>query len=125
MEIGLSVIAYRSAVQSSTGFTSYYLLYGKGMRLPLDIIYRPPLTEKSRAEYANDVRCTLEQAYDTVREKLYLAHERQKDYYNRRSHSSRYQSGDSVWLFNSVIQKGVAPKFYEPSTGQFKVTKRL
>ena len=45
LKIGLLLMAYRSAVQSSTGFTSYYLLYGKEMRLPLDIIYRPPLTE--------------------------------------------------------------------------------
>ena len=95
------------------------------MRLPLDIIYRPPLTEKSRADYANDVRCTLEQAYETVREKLHLAHERQKDYYDRRSHGSRYQSGDSVWLFNPAPQKGVAPKFLEQWTGPYKVTKRL
>ena len=58
-------MAYRSAVQSSTGFTSYYLLYGKEMRLSLDIIYRPPLTDKSRADNAHDVRCTLKQAYET------------------------------------------------------------
>ena len=50
-------------------------LYGKEMRLPLDIIYREPLTEKSRADYANHVRCILEQAYDSEREKLHLAHE--------------------------------------------------
>ena len=81
------------------------MLYGKEMRLPLDIIYRPPLTEKSRADYANDVRFTLKQAYETVREKLHLAHERQKDYYDRRSHGSRYQSGDSVWLWNPAPQK--------------------
>ena len=115
-------MAYRSAVQSSTGFTSYYLLYGEEMRLPLDLIYRPPLTEKSRAYYANEVQCTLEQVYETVRKKLHLAHERQKDYYDRRSHGSRYQS---VWLWNPAPQKRVAPKFHEPWTGLYKVTKRL
>ena len=72
LEIGLSLMAYRSAVQSSIGFTSYYLLYEKKMRLPLDIIYRPPLTENSRADFANDVRCKLEQAYETVRENFIL-----------------------------------------------------
>ena len=44
LELGLCLMAYRSAVQSSTGYTSYYLLYGKEMRLPLDIMYRPPGT---------------------------------------------------------------------------------
>ena len=83
-------MAYRSAVQSSTGFASYYLLYGKEMRLLLDLMYRHPLTKKSIDEYANDVRSILEQAYVTVREKIHFAHERQKDYYDRRSHGSRY-----------------------------------
>ena len=40
LELGLCLMAYRSAVQFSAGYTSYYLLYGKEMRLPLDIMYR-------------------------------------------------------------------------------------
>ena len=40
--IGLTFMAYRSAVQASTGYTPYFLLYGREMRLPLDVIYRPP-----------------------------------------------------------------------------------
>ena len=60
------------------------------MRLPLDIIYLPPLTEKLCADYVNDVRCRLERAHETGRDKLHLEHERQKDYYNRRIHCSRY-----------------------------------
>ena len=60
-----------------------------------------------------------------LREKLHLAHERQKDYYDRRSHGSRNQSGDSVWLWNPAPHKVVAPKFHEPWTSPYKVTKRL
>ena len=81
------------------------------MRLPLDIIYRIPLTKKSRSEYANDVRYTLEQAYETLRDKLYPAHERRKDYYDRHRYCSLYQSGDSVWLWNLAPHKNFAKSF--------------
>ena len=113
------LMAYRSTVQSSTWLTSYYLVYGKNIRLPFDIIYRLPLTVKSCADYANDVRCTLEQAYETVREKFYLAHERQNDYYDRRSHGSRYLLGGSVWLWNPAPQEKVALIF--TSRGQARI----
>ena len=74
LEISLMLMAYRSAVQSSTNFTSYYLLYGREMRLPLDIIYRLPVAETSLAENANDVRRTLERTYEMVSNEMHLAH---------------------------------------------------
>ena len=40
-------MAYRSAVQASTGYTPYFLLYGREMRLPLDVIYRLPERDQS------------------------------------------------------------------------------
>ena len=57
--------------------------------------------------------------------KNFIWRERQKYYYDRLTHGSRYQSGDSVWLWNPAPQKGVAPKFHEPWTGPFNVVKRL
>ena len=50
LELGLTLMAYRSTVQSSTGFTPYFLLYGKEMRLPLDIVYRPSSQDLSRTQ---------------------------------------------------------------------------
>ena len=95
------------------------------MRLPLDIMYRPPGTEQTRTEYVRELRTSLQDAHGTVREKLRLAQQRQKDYYDRRTHGERVKPGESVWLYSPVIPKGVAPKFHEPWTGPFKVTKRL
>ena len=125
LELGLTLIAYRSAVQSSTGYTPFFLLYGREMRLPLDIIYRPPNQDKCHSEYVQSVRSTLETSYETARERLNLAHNRQKDYYDRKTHGLRFKPGDSVWLWSPVVEKGVAPKFHVPWTGPYKVTKRL
>ena len=67
----------------------------------------------------------MERDYDTERSKLQLAHKRQKDYYDRRTWGERFKPGDSVWLWSPAVKKGIAPKFYEPWTGPYKVTKRL
>ena len=95
------------------------------MRLPIDIMYRSPNQEVTRSQYAQEVRDTLQNAYSAAREKLLIAHKRQKDYYDRRTQGTRYSVGDSVWLRSPVPKKGVAPKFHEPWTGFFEVSKRI
>ena len=118
-------MAYCSAVQVSTGYTPYFLLYGREMRLPLDVIYRPPERDQPRTDYAIEVRKTLDQAYKVARDHPQLAHKRQKDYYNRRTRGKRFKQGESVWIHTPVIEKGVAPKLNEPWTKPFKLKKQL
>ena len=84
LNLGLVLIAYRSAVQSSTGFTSHFMLFGREMRLPLDVMYRPPEASHARFEYPNELCKTLANAYKQAKERLHLAHKRQNDYYDRR-----------------------------------------
>ena len=47
-------------------------------------MYRPPEASHSRFDYPNEVRKTLTDAYTRARERLHLAHKRQKDYYDWR-----------------------------------------
>ena len=41
LRIGLALMAIRSAVQSSTGFSQHSLMFRREMRLPADLIYDP------------------------------------------------------------------------------------
>ena len=88
-------------------------------------MYRPPEASLTRFDYPNEVRKTLVDAYKHARNRLHLAHKRQKDYYDRRMSGIRFAPDDLVWLWSPVLEKGVAPKFYEPWTGPYMVTKRL
>ena len=97
LNIGLALMAYRSAVQVSNGCTQYFLLYGRIMRAPLDIIYRPPKCYQFRTEYAIEMRKTLYTAYEVSRDDLQLGHKRQKDYYDRCTRGKRFKQGKSVW----------------------------
>ena len=125
LNIEVTLMAYRSAVHASTGYTPYFLLYGREMRLLLDLIYPPPERDQSRTDYAIELSKTLDQEYEVARDQLQLAHKRQKDDYNRRTRGKRFIQGESVWLHTPVLEKGVAPKFHEPWTRLFKVKKQL
>ena len=54
LNVGLVLIAYRSVVQSSTCFTPHFMLVGREMQLPLDVMYRPP--EASHTRFATRTR---------------------------------------------------------------------
>ena len=94
LNIGLTLVVYCRALQGSTGYTPYSLLDGREMRLPLDVIYRPPESDQSRTEHAIEVRKMLYQAYDVARDHLQLAHKRQNDYYDRRTRGKRFKQGE-------------------------------
>ena len=78
LNIELAFMAYRSAMQASIGYTSYFLLNGRTMRLSLDVIYLSFERYQSRTENAIKVRKTLDQAYDVARDHLQLEHKRPK-----------------------------------------------
>ena len=125
LNLSLALMPYRNAVQTSTGFTPHFLMYGREMQLPIDIKYRSSNHKVSRTQYAQKVRDTLQNAYSAAREKLLVVHKRQKDYYDKRTQGTRYSVGNSLCLWSSVPKKGVATKLHEPWTGLFEVSKRL
>ena len=59
LKLGLVLIANRSTIQSSTGFSQHFMLFGPEMRLPLDVMYRPPEGIYTRYDYPSEVRKTL------------------------------------------------------------------
>ena len=42
VKLSYVLMAYRSSVHESTGFTPHYLVFGHEISLPLDLMYRPP-----------------------------------------------------------------------------------
>ena len=71
------LMAYRTAVHESTGFSPYHLVFGRSPKLPLDIMLgRVTDDEKATSlpEYVQDLHRSLEESFKLARENLTLSH---------------------------------------------------
>ena len=120
-------MAYNTSVQATTGYSPFYLMFGRKARLPVDIMFptEKPATNVSYGEYAKAMRETMEKAFHTVREHVGDKQERQKEFYDQKCHGKPFQTGDLVYLHSPVAPRGQAKKLHHPWTGPWRVLKPL
>ena len=101
--LGACVMAYRNSEHISTGYTPLTLMFGREMRLPLDVMVGGPETAPDPyGEYVSQLNNRLSNASQDVREQLKTAQQRQKEYFDRGVKAHLYQPGDQVSLFKEV-----------------------
>ena len=101
------MLAYRSKVQETTGPTPHFLLTGREVTVPTDVMFgHAPEVPRPVPEYVAHVRNTLEAAFRTVRDRTQAQQRRQKTYYDRRCHGNPYSVGDLVWLHVPYVKHG-------------------
>lgn len=118
-------MAYNSSVQSSTGYSPFYLMFGRRPRIPVDILCGPTQEQQNMPTYAAALKKNLSEAYDNVQQNTNTKLDRQKELYNRRVHGDPHSPGDLVWLHNPAVPKGRARKFHRPWTGPHQVLDKL
>ena len=102
------MMAYRSSVHESTGFSSYQLMFGEECTLPKDVgIPRqdPDLPDPITSAYAVWVRDALVVAYDQVRRHSGQAVRRQKRLYDWRAFRRLFAVGDWTLRYYSPANK--------------------
>ena len=101
------VMAYNTSVQSSTGYTPFFLMLGREARLPADLVYGSSPTESSTpAEYARLMTQSLQQAYACARANNTIAKVKQKEHHDAQAHGQAFKAGDSVWLHLPYTPRG-------------------
>ena len=119
-------MAYNTSVQPTTGFSPFYLMFGRQARVPIDITYgtpTPPMTPVT--EYAACLKQRLENAYEQVRGKMGHSLDRQKDLYDKRIHGKPLATGDKVWLHYPAVPLGKSKKLHCPWKGPFRVIRQF
>lgn len=116
--------AYNTATQSTTGFSPFFLLYGREPCTTLDTIlpYRPDVSEFSpvseMAQYAEDCR-QLARSFTSDNQAL------QKDRHDRNLVEQAFAVGSLVWLRIPFHSPGLTPKFAPKYQGPYRVTECL
>ena len=121
-------MAYNSSVQATTGYSPFYLMFGRQPRMPIDIMYGdPPSTEEPETTqaFAQKLKFRLQHAYGRVRSEMGSRLDRQKELYDRRVHGNPYNKDDLVWLHSKAIPRGVGRKLHRQWTGPFRILKKL
>ena len=119
-------LAYNSSVHASTGFSPFFLMFGRQVKLPVDLMYGTTLGKESAVmEYVKNLKDGLLEAYALVRDRCETEHKRQKSIYDRKVHGEPYSEGDLVWLYTPAVPSGQSRKLHRPWKGPYKVVERL
>jgi len=115
------LMAYRSSEISSTGYTPYSLMFGREVRLPLDVMMGDVVTNTDNyGDYASGLKNHLSNAFRDVREQLKKAQHRQKEYSDNGVETCQYAPRDLVFLFNPHVKTGKAGKFHSKWKGPYE-----
>ena len=121
-----ALYAMRSAVNRSTGFAPYALMYGKDPPSELDLVFAsPPVPEQfdNADAYASALKTRIQRAHAWARENITGAVARQRRaYYQARI---KYQVGQRVWLFTPRLRAGQSSKLATFWTGPWTVKREV
>ena len=97
------VYAYNSTKHGSTGYSPYYLMFGRKPRLTADVTLGLDKLEKEPkpyAAYADNLRAQLAHAYDLASEAMHKRAEYNKKSYDRYAKENSLKAGDRVLVRN-------------------------
>ena len=127
VELPYVLVAYRSSVHESTGFTPHYLVFGHEISLPLDLMYRPPpsTTPVDVNDWVSQKEEAFHLAFELVRRNATSQQRRRNNLYNKRVHRPTYNEGEYVLLHYPVVPVGKSTKLSSPWRGTYENLKCL
>ncbi|GFV07696.1 retrovirus-related Pol polyprotein from transposon 412 [Trichonephila clavipes] len=123
-KVPLFLLAYRSAVHETTGYSPSQMLFGRDLRLPCDLLFgRPPDTTSSPEEYVQNLQARFEDVHNLARERINLRTEKMKTRYDTKATGHQFKEGDKVWFYNPTRRKGLSPKLQSHWDGPYTILK--
>jgi len=120
--LDLVMMAYRTSVHSSTGYTPFELNHGRQARLPTHLLApdNGPVFQTEQ-DFVKQVQEKLMSAYDAARETNWRSTIRQKKYHDRTINPSSLEVGEKVYLLRPTPVQGLSPKLQPKFKGPFQL----
>lgn len=102
------VHAYNCTRNEATGYSPFFLLFGRHPRLPIDLIFNSsqPKSRHSYPQYVETGHTAMAEAYEQANQKVNLSASKAKRHYERRVRSSVLQPGNRVLVRNMTPRDG-------------------
>lgn len=102
------MFAYNSTRCEVTGFSPFYLLFGRSPRLPIDLLFglTPEAGTTNHKEYMKNWKQQMQEAYEIATENARKCAERSKRNHDRNAKSSVLHEGDRVLVRNMTPRGG-------------------
>ena len=120
------MMAYRSSEHETTGYTPNFLMLGREVSTPLDIMYEMPPSVKHipQHKWVWELKERMENAHTLVRQNTQNSMMRQKRYHDLKLFWQSFEPGEEVYVYFPVRKSGCSAKFTSFWRGPFKVIRK-
>ena len=120
------LLSMRTTQCRSTGFTPFFLTYGREARLPVDLMVGKVDDHKmGPVQYANDLYQRLGSAFRVARQQQGAVLEKTRSYYNDPVLTEAFEDGKLVWLYTPRTRKGESKKLHSSWSGPWIVLSKV
>ena len=111
--------AIRATVNRSTGQTPNFMMFGREINIPADLMFASVMTEESMLvnEYIQKLVVSLRESHQIARKKLKETQKRMKKNYDLRILEKTYETGDKVNVQGEAVSQGTCKKIAPPWKG--------
>ena len=116
-----ATFAMNSAVNTATGCSPYFAMFGEDPRTPATAAFGLPAKKMSHlTEYTRKLEERFAMVYEAVRQNLKASYMRQMKQYNHRAPET-LAVGQNVFYFSPVVAKGSTAKIFCHWSGPWEV----
>jgi hypothetical protein len=112
--------AYNTSVHTSTGYTSFELVYGFKSCMP-SALQNIPSIQYNYDDFVTELKVRLQSIYQIARERLIGRKQKSKEYYDRNTKENTMTIGDKVLLYDETVRRGRSRKLSSQWLGPYEI----